>query len=81
MFIQLNPPLPVDVVSQGGSRKWGGPTGSGMAILVKDLGPDYNNIWTVIMDETGEIWDIENPFVRGQRNLTWGRRVATTETT
>jgi hypothetical protein len=74
VFLQLNPPLPVEVVSSAGKMTWDGPTGTGMAIIMKDLGPDHNSLWTVIMDATGEIWDVQNPFVRGQANITYGRK-------
>lgn len=74
MIIQLNPPIPVNVVGgKAGQQTWEGPTGTGMAIIFNNYGPDHNNTWTIIMDETGEIWDVENPFVRGQKNMTWGR--------
>lgn len=74
MLTQLNPPLPFVVV--GGTvlgRTWRGPTGSCMAILVQKDHPDCNLVFTVIMDETGQLWEVEHPFLRAEPNITWGR--------
>ena len=75
MLIQLDPPLPFIVV--GGTvlgRSYDGPTGPCMAILAKKDHPDLNCVFTVIMDATGEIWEVEHPFLRGEPNKTWGRQ-------
>ena len=65
MLTQLEPPLPLYVPSKGAS---------GLAVAVIDYGPDYDLIWTVIMDDTGEIWCLKNSDVRGVRNITHGRK-------
>jgi hypothetical protein len=49
------------------------PKGTGLAILVKDDGPEHHLIWVVIQDDTGEIWSWENPDVRATRNTTYQR--------
>lgn len=46
---------------------------TGYAILVSDYGPEANKIWTVVLDETGEVWDVPNPHIRFQWNWTLGR--------
>jgi hypothetical protein len=61
-ILQLNPTIPLQT-----------PKGSGQAILVIDYGNEHHLIWTVILDETGEIWSYQNPHVRGQKNITMDR--------
>lgn len=62
MMIQLNPPIPLST-----------PKGDGIAWLVSDYGAEYNLLWTVAIDETGEIWTFENTEVRAIKNITMGR--------
>ena len=62
MTIQLNPTVPLIT-----------PKGTGLAILVKEDGPEHHLIWTVIQDDTGEIWSWENPQVRATKNITYNR--------
>lgn len=64
-ILQLNPPLPVIT-----------PKGAGLAHLVLDYGIEYNLIFTVILNESGEIWSFPNKDVRGQMNITLGREEA-----
>ena len=59
---QLNPPIPLRT-----------PKGDGFAHFVTNDGPEHDLYWTVIMDETGEIWTFNNRFVRAQKNITLGR--------
>lgn len=61
-FTQLSPPIPISC-----------PRGKGQAIAVIDYGPEYNLIWVIALDESGEIWSIQNPEVRMQKNITMGR--------
>lgn len=62
MMLRLDPPLPLMT-----------PKGSGMAILVRDYGIDHDDLWTVIIDATGEVWTFRNSQVRGVENATLGR--------
>ena len=62
MTIQLNPTIPLIT-----------PKGSGLAIFVKEDGPEHHLIWTVIQDDTGEIWSWENTQVRATKNITYNR--------
>jgi hypothetical protein len=62
MIIQLNPPIPLKT-----NR------GNGIAWFVTDYGIEHNLQWTVALDETGEIWNFQNPEIRAQKNITQGR--------
>ena len=70
MLIQLHTPIPVTVVPGSG---WLGPTGKGMAIGWWQPSIDYHLIWFVFFDETGQMWQVENPNIRARANFTWGR--------
>lgn len=70
MMLQLDPPLPLTVVGGAG---WKGPTGKGLCHFVIDHGLEHHLIWVIILDETGQIWAVENPYVRGDKNITLGR--------
>lgn len=67
-MIQLNPPIPVWIVEGFGNAE-----GSGFAIGWIDYSQEHNTLWKVVMDKTGEIWDIPQGFVRGQENRSMGR--------
>ncbi len=62
MILQLNPPIPMST-----------PKGNGMAWFVADYGIEFDLQWTVVIDETGEIWTYQNPSVRAIKNITMGR--------
>ena len=47
--------------------------GNGKAVLVIDYGPDFDLLWTIIDDKTGELWTEPNRNVRGVINHTMGR--------
>jgi hypothetical protein len=70
MLIQLNPPIPVRVVAH---PDWKGPTGKGMAIGWYSPSIEYNLIWIVFMDDTGQSWEVDNSYIRATTNITWGR--------
>lgn len=59
---QLNPSIPLIT-----------PKGGGQAILVVDYGPEYDLMFTVILDDNGECWTFKNSEVRGFPNPTLGR--------
>ena len=63
MIVQLNPPLAFDT-----------PKGPGLAVLVIDYGVDMDLLFTVIIDETGEVWTYRSNLLRGVKNITQGRR-------
>lgn len=62
MFTQLQPPIPMQT-----------PKGEGLAYGVIDYGPDYDLLWVVFDNTTGECWTWGNPKVRGVKNITMGR--------
>lgn len=62
MIVQLDPPIPL--VS---------PQGKCIAILVCDYGIEHDNYWTVIQNDTGQLWTWSNRDVLAQENITLGR--------
>jgi hypothetical protein len=64
MFTQLNPYIPLYVVD----RKT-----TGQAIGVIDYSKDDDLLWVIILDDTGEIWCVNNRNVRGVKNYSFGR--------
>jgi hypothetical protein len=68
-ILQLNPPIPLST-----------PKGNGLAWLVIDYGAEHNILWTVAIDETGEIWTFMNPQVRALKNVSMGRLTHTNHT-
>lgn len=62
MMLQLDPPIPMET-----------PKGRGSAHILLDYGTEYDLIWVVFIDETGECWCFRNPEIRLQKNLTFGR--------
>ena len=64
MFTQLNPYIPMYVVD----RKT-----TGQAIGVIDYSKDDDLLWVIILDDTNEIWCVNNQNVRGVKNYSFGR--------
>lgn len=62
-ILQLNPQIPMLTEK-----------GPGQAILVTDYSEEHDITWTVILDDTGEIWTFRNSQVRGFPNYTMGRK-------
>ena len=62
MLTQLTPPIPLDT-----------PKGSGLAYAVIDYGPDFDLLWVVFDDVTGECWTWKNPEIRAVKNISLGR--------
>lgn len=69
MTIQLNPPIPMRVVK----NPYGIPEIEGMAILTTITSQDHDREWTIWDYDTGEIWEVRNPYVRMSKNRTLGR--------
>jgi hypothetical protein len=63
MILQLDPPIPVFVVSKNVK---------GYAIGWIDYSQEHNLIWVVGLDN-GEVWSVQNPDIRLQPNYTMGR--------
>ncbi len=70
MLTQLNPPLPLET-----------PKGAGVAYAVIDYGPDFDLLWVVFDDATGECWTWPNPKIRAVKNITLGHRTDPAPTT
>lgn len=70
MLLQLNPALPVSIISGPG---WAGPVGNAVAHILLDYGIEHDIHWVCCMDDTGEFWTVPNPYVRGRPNITLGR--------
>jgi hypothetical protein len=66
MILQLNPPIPVTC-----------PKGAGYALFLIDYGQEHHLMWTIAMNDTGEIWTYANPHVRAQKNVTMDRLTKT----
>ena len=67
MMLQLNPPIPVYVVSK---------EAKGFALGWIDYSQEHNLIWVVALDN-GEVWSVQNPDIRLQNNITMGRKIPT----
>ena len=62
-FTQLDPPIPLHVLDKG----------TGYAFAVIDYGQEFDLLWVVALDDSGEIWCAPNPKVRMQGNWSMGR--------
>ncbi len=62
MILQLNPFLPVET-----------PKGKGYAFLVIDYSQEHDLYFTVIIDDTCEIWTFNNKEIRSQENISLNR--------
>jgi len=51
------------------------PKGRGRVWLVTEYGSEIEKVFTVILDDTGEIWEFTNKEVRATSNVTMGRKV------
>jgi hypothetical protein len=61
-ILQLKPPIPVVT-----------PKGDGYAHVLIDYGAEFNLLWVVFLDDSGECWTYDNSQVRAQKNVTMGR--------
>jgi hypothetical protein len=50
------------------------PKGRGRVWLVTDYGCEIEKLFTVILDESGEIWEFTNKDVKATSNTTMGRK-------
>ena len=51
------------------------PKGQGIIWLVIDYGHETDTIYTVIINDTGEMWQFTHKDIRVKNNLTFGREV------
>lgn len=47
--------------------------GDGVAILLMDMGIDWDTFWGVVLNDGGQFWWIPNPQVRFRTDWTIGR--------
>ena len=66
----LNPGMPTEIVE----NDLGFPTGKGRIIGVIDYGPEDHLLWIVIMDDSRQVWQVPNPYIRAQHNPSMGRK-------
>ena len=52
------------------------PKGDGVIWLVTDYGHETDTIYTVIVDETGELWQFIHKDIKVKSNITYGRSLA-----
>lgn len=50
------------------------PKGNGILWLVTDYGHETDTIYTVILDETGELWQYTHKEIKVRKNITFGRK-------
>lgn len=50
------------------------PKGNGIIWLVTDYGHETDTIYTVIIDETGELWQYTHKDIKIRKNITFGRK-------
>jgi len=49
------------------------PKGPGVIWLVTDYGHETDTIYTVIINETGELWQFTHKDIRAKNNITFNR--------
>lgn len=59
---QLSPPIPMMC-----------PKGEGMAWFLIDYSPEHDLLWTIAINDTGEIWTYANKYVKAIKNITLDR--------
>jgi hypothetical protein len=60
MFTQLNPTIPVNVISKDSKK--------GYAFGVIDYSQEHNLLFVVALDEDGSVWCVSNSEIRLQAN-------------
>lgn len=75
-MLQLDPPIPVRVMSARLPIGVTAEARSGWAYAWKETGIDGHRLWIVVMDETGEVVDVPQPEIRVDMNWSVGRRGA-----
>jgi hypothetical protein len=62
-MLQLNPPIPVEVIGRG----------KGYAVVLIDYSQEHDLMWVVFDDVTRECWTVSNKLIRAQVNISMGR--------
>ena len=53
------------------------PKGNGVVLFVTDYGHETDTIYTVALDESGELWQFTHKDIRLRKNITFGRTLNT----
>lgn len=61
MILQLDPPMPMTT-----------PRGTGVAHFLIDYGLEFNLMWVVFLDDTGECWSFDNTEILAMPNASYG---------
>ena len=51
------------------------PKGGGVIWLVTDYGHETDTIYTIIINETGELWQFSHRDIKVKSNITFGRHI------
>jgi hypothetical protein len=51
------------------------PKGSGVIWIVTDYGHETDTIYTIIINETGELWQFCHRDIKVKSNITFGRHI------
>ena len=51
------------------------PKGDGVVWYLIDYGHETDTVYTIIINETGEIWQFTHRYIRVKSNITFGREV------
>ena len=51
------------------------PKGDGIIWLVTDYGHETDTIYTIILNDTGEVWQFVHKDIRVSANYTFGRKI------
>lgn len=51
------------------------PKGNGIIWLVSDYGHETDTIYTIILNDTGEMWQFVHKDIRVRSNYTFGRKL------
>ena len=49
------------------------PKGNGSVLFVTDYGYETDTIYTVVLDDSGELWQFTHKDIRVRKNITFGR--------
>ena len=68
VILQLHSPIPIlaDIYHDGTFQ-------SGIAHFLIDYGIEHHLYWVIALDENGQCWTVQNPYIRFQTNITFGR--------
>jgi hypothetical protein len=73
-MLQLNPPIPVTVISEELPPGVRDESRRGWCYAWKECGIDGHRMWVVVMDATGEVIDVPQPEILVDPNWSYGRR-------